>query len=69
MPQRNLLVIKEYFESLKASDNKCESEISEIISLIEQVSQKCTSVSPSITLPRKEAVNCTICNKRVLPNE
>jgi len=69
MPQRNLLVIKEYFESLNASDNNCEMEISQIISLIDQVSQKCTSVSPSITLPRREVQNCTICHKRVLPNE
>jgi len=68
MPQRDLLVIKEYFESLRLERKECDNEIYSIIELIETVSQKCTSAQPSITLPRIQAANCTICRKRVIPD-
>tara|TARA_Y100001956_G_C4126246_1_gene190238 strand:- start:226 stop:435 length:210 start_codon:yes stop_codon:yes gene_type:complete len=68
MPQRDLLVITEYFENLKVVQKECESEINSIIGLIDKVSQKCASPQPSITLPRQQTASCTICNKRVIPD-
>lgn len=68
MPQRDLFIIKEYFERLKIDQKGCDSEIHSIIDLINQVSQKCASMQPSITLARPKDVNCTICNKRVMPD-
>lgn len=68
MPQRDLLIVKEYFENLKIAQKECSSEIQSIIDLIGQISQKCVSVQPSITLPRPKTASCTICNKTVIPN-
>lgn len=68
MPQRDLQVIKEYFEELKANQAECNSEIQSIIMLIETVSQKCSTAHPSVTLPRKDTVSCNICKKRVIPD-
>lgn len=66
MPQRDLWVIKEYFEQLKVAQDECENDIQSIIDLIETVSEKCMSAQISITLPRQQVINCTICNKRVI---
>lgn len=68
MPQRDLFVIKEYFESLKVAQNSFDSDINLIIELIDKLSQECISLQPSITLPRQQTVSCTICKKRVIPN-
>lgn len=68
MPQRDLFVIKEYFENLKVTQSSCDSDIHSIIELIDKLSQKCISLQPSITLPRQQTVSCTICQKRVIPN-
>lgn len=68
MPQRDLLVIKEYFENLQVVQKECANEIHSIIDLIDKVSHKCTSLQPSITLPRQQTANCTICKKRVIPD-
>jgi hypothetical protein len=68
MPHRDLLVIKEYFESLKIVSIECEEDIHSIINLIDDISLKCTSISPSVTLPRQNILSCTICKKRVIPD-
>lgn len=69
MLQRDLQVIKEYFEGLKSDQTKCSSEIQSIIMLIETISKECSStIHPSVTLARKDTVNCNICKKRVIPD-
>ena len=66
MPQRDLFVIENYFKEFKVLHKECDSEIDSIISLIEIVNKKCISLNTSITLPRQNIIDCTICNKRVV---
>lgn len=66
MPHRDLTIIKQYLHELRVSEHSCTSEIDQILELLDTVSNKCKSISPSITLAREKVSNCGICKKRVL---
>ncbi|HAV1337680.1 hypothetical protein HJ001_24220 [Vibrio parahaemolyticus] len=69
MPQRDLFVIKDYFEKLKKAHPDSKSDVDIIINTIEKISSTCTSIKPSITLPRNNVMDCNICGKTVIPND
>jgi hypothetical protein len=68
MPHRDLQIIKEYFEQLSTIQEECREEIQTIVNIIGQINDKCSSITTSVTLPRKTTISCTICNKRVVPD-
>ncbi len=69
MPQRDLFIIKDYFEKLKNSHPETTSDVDTIIKSIDRISSSCHSIKPSITLPRENVMDCNICGKTVIAHD
>jgi hypothetical protein len=69
MPQRDLHVFTCYLEQMKSASTELKVEIQSAIDAIDHLKKKIPALAPSITLPRKSILECTICNKRVIPND
>lgn len=69
MSNRDLQVIRCYFQQLEETHSAHAQEIKQILDSINSLSDKLIGFETSITLPRQEISNCTICLKRVLSDE
>lgn len=69
MTNRDLHVIRCYFQQLETTHPAHLEEIKKVIGSIDSLSEKMIGLEASITLSRPEISNCTICLKRVLSHE
>lgn len=69
MPQRDLHVFTCYLEQMKSASTELKAEIQSVIDAIDDLKKKMPALAPSITLPRKNILECTICSKRVIQND
>lgn len=69
MKQRDLHVFTCYLEQMKGQSVELSSDIQNAINAINTLKGKIPAIGPSITLPRKNIMDCTICHKRVVSND
>jgi len=69
MNNRDLHVIRCYFQQFEKTLPAYAQEIKQVIGSIDSLSDKMIGLETSITLSRPEMSNCTICLKRVLADD